>query len=342
MTAPRVSILMPVRESRFLDPAMATILGQTLDDFELVAVADGADAGTRARLAAHAAADRRIRILRRDRSAGLAAALNAGLAECRAPLVARADADDLYRPDRLARQVRAFEARPGLAALSCGWRRVDAAGRALFTHRPPTGPAILRFQVMFASPLLHPGVMFRAGAVRDLGGYDPAFWTAQDADLWARMAAAGAELDNLPEPLVDWRRHDGSVSARRGAEGRALSMSVRARQHAAYLGAPQPDFLVAASVDTLVAAAPLSLAEISAGERQLARFLARARRVEPPEVVTHLRRAAAAALLRQSRWALRTGRPVAAARLGRRAAAWHADRGVEAAAPLDRTGAAAA
>ena len=341
MSVPAVSVLMPVSDGRFLEPALATLLAQTLDDFELIVVDDASPAATRARLMAHAAADARIRVIRRERSAGLAAALNAGIAACRAPLVARADGDDLYHPDRLRRQRAALDARPGLAALSCGWRRIDAGGRVLYTHRPATGPDFLRFRVMFGSPLLHPGAMIRAAALAAVGGYDPAFWTAQDADLWARMAPR-FDLDNLPEPLVDWRQHDGSISAGRGGAGRALSMSVRARQHAAYLGEAPSDRLVETSVDLLTGAAALGLAEISEGERQLARFLARARRVEPAKVVAQFRAETASMLLRQSRWALRAGRAFDAARLGRRAALWRAGRGIDPAPPLLRPDRAAA
>lgn len=335
MTAgtPAVSVLMPVREGRFLGPALATILAQDMADFEVVIVDDASDAATQARLAAHAGTDARIRIVRRDRSSGLAVALNDGLAHCRAPLVARADADDVYDRRRLGRQCAVFAARPALAALSCGWRRIDEEGRVLYVHRPATGPDILRFRVMFASPLLHPGAMFRADAVRAVGGYDPAFWTAQDTDLWARLAPC-AELDNITEPLVDWRQHDASVIAGRGAAGRALSLSIRARQHAAYFGATQPAELVAASVDTLSGIAPLDDATLSRGERQLARFLGRARDVETPRVAAHFRRDVAGALLRQARWQLRAGRPFAAARTGARALQWRRDHAVEAAPPL--------
>jgi len=334
---PRVSILMAVRESRFLAPAMETLLAQTMPNFELVVVDDASDSETQDRLAAYATRDGRVRILRREAADGLPVALNHGLAECRGPLIARADADDVYHPERLARQVATFDARPTLAALSCGWRRIDEAGRTLYTHRPYTGPAALRFLVMFLSPLLHPGAMLRSEAFRAMGGYDAAFWTAQDADLWARMAPR-FELDNLPEPLVQWRQHGSSLTSSRGAAGRELSIRVRVRQQDVYLGKPQPVHLVGSATDLLGAAGPLALSDISKAERYLAYYLTVARRREHADVLEAFRTITASSLLRQSRWSLRARRPRVAAQLCRRAARWRLGRGIDMATPILQTG----
>ncbi|MEM7709289.1 MAG: glycosyltransferase [Pseudomonadota bacterium] len=330
---PRVSVLMPVAEGTFLAPAMDTILAQEFRDIEVVVVDDASDADTQAALAGYAAADGRVRVVRREEREGLPVALNAGLAECRAPLVARADADDVYDPARLGRQVAAFQGRPDLALVSCGWRRVDAAGRQIYVNRPPVGSEVLRFHLLFGNPLLHPGAMLRAEAVRSVGGYDPAFWTAQDTDLWVRLAAR-FEVDNLPEPLVDWRQHGTSISAARGEAGRALSLTIRVRQQASYLGTAPPDDVVRATSATFVGAEPIPFADLATGERQMVRFLDLARAREAPAVVAHLLSTMSTALLRQSRWALRAGHPVEAARLAARSLRWRRDQGIETAAPL--------
>src|SRR4051812_13093368 len=92
---PRVSVLLPARDAAAtVDEAMASVLGQTLPAFEVIAVDDGSADDTAARLEAWAARDARVRLLRCP-ARGLVATLNEGLAACRAPLVARMDADDL-------------------------------------------------------------------------------------------------------------------------------------------------------------------------------------------------------------------------------------------------------
>ena len=82
----------------------------------MVAVDDGSIDGSGERLESRARADPRVRVLRTPRR-GLVSALNLALAEARAPLVARMDADDLSRRDRLSRQCARLEADPGVDVL---------------------------------------------------------------------------------------------------------------------------------------------------------------------------------------------------------------------------------
>src|SRR5205809_960509 len=109
---PRVSVLLPVRDAgSTLDAAITSVLGQTLRDLELVAVDDGSRDDGGERLEAWAARDPRVRVLRRP-AHGLVAALEEGRRHCRAPFVARMDADDLCHPERLAAQLAYLETHP--------------------------------------------------------------------------------------------------------------------------------------------------------------------------------------------------------------------------------------
>ena len=316
-----VSVLMPVREARWLGEALGTLLAARPDGVEVVLVDDAQDPEDAAVLAREADRHGAVRVPAPE-GGGLARLLNAGLASCTAPLIARADADDRYAPDRLARQMAAFAGRPGLVALSCGYRRVAADGRALWAHRPETDAACLALHALLGAPLLHPGAMIRADALRAAGGYDDALWTAQDSALWVRLARLG-ELGNLPEPLVDWREHSGAVGAGRGAAGRALSHAVAARHVAAYLGAPLPQGEAAPAIDLWRATGELDRSGVAAGERGLSRIAAAARAREPSRVARSFERRLAGAIWRRAKAAP----PGRAAALAARAAAWAAGRG---------------
>ena len=207
---PLVSILMPVRnEERFLPAALRSLAAQTLTDWELVAVDDGSDDATPAILADAARRDPRVRVLGSPER-GLVPALNAGLAACRAPLVARMDGDDVSHPRRLASQAAYLSEEPGVGLVATVFRHFPRKGlrvgmlayeswqNALSSHE-----AILA-DLFVESPFVHPSVMFRREAVLAAGGYRDMGW-AEDYDLWLRLANAGVRFARIPEELFFWR-----------------------------------------------------------------------------------------------------------------------------------------
>ncbi|NNU16848.1 glycosyltransferase [Parvularcula sp. ZS-1/3] len=297
---PSVSVLMSVRDGSFLAPALDTLLVQTVRDFDVVLVDDGADRETKALIASYAEQEPRIRVFENERNLGLAASLNRGLAEVRAPLVARADADDLYHPERLERQLAEFETRPNLGVLSCGYERIDGEDRHLFSVKPAQGHDLIRFRSMFINCVLHPGVMFRTEIVRDAGGYDERFWTAQDSELWSRLLAV-TTFDNLTEPLVKWRRHGASTLGSRGDEGKALSNEVSVRLHERYLGEPTDADEVRAAVQLWRSFDRLDLRTVELGLRGLRRVHSVAQKKEPPSILRDFERRIATSLSRQTK-----------------------------------------
>jgi glycosyltransferase involved in cell wall biosynthesis len=212
---------MPVRDAAaYLDAALRSILAQDLAELELLAVDDGSRDASPGVLARAAAADRRVRVLRAG-GEGLVAALNHGLAQARAPLVARMDADDLAHPTRLSRQAAALARAPGAALVASAVRVVGPDGTPRRVAAPPATPEAIRLALIRHNPLAHPSVMLRRTAVLAIGGYRPAFRHAEDFDLWLRLAERH-ELLALPEPLLDYREHPAQVSAR-AVEQRAWS-----------------------------------------------------------------------------------------------------------------------
>ncbi|BCG46060.1 Glycosyl transferase, group 2 family [Citrifermentans bremense] len=206
---PAVSILMPVRnEERFLPAALRSIEAQTFTDWELVAVDDGSTDGTPRILAEAAAADPRIRVLHCGE--GLVPALNLGLNECRASLVARMDGDDVSHPRRLAAQVALLAAHPEIGLAACSFRHfprqgvgIGMAGYEQWQNRLITHEEIAA-DLFVESPFVHPSVMYRRCCVERLEGYRDRGWP-EDYDLWLRLAAAQVKFARLAEPLFFWR-----------------------------------------------------------------------------------------------------------------------------------------
>lgn len=210
MRAPRVSILMPVRnEERYLPEALRSIVRQTLADWELVAVDDGSTDETPHILAEAAAGDSRVRVVRSPER-GLVPALNHGLSLCRAPFVARMDADDVSHPRRLERQAAALDAEPGLGLVACRFRHFPrcSVGIGMTAYEEWQNRLLAHREIMddrfVESPFVHPSVMARRGILLQAGGYRDCGW-AEDYDLWLRLADAGVRFARLPEQLLFWR-----------------------------------------------------------------------------------------------------------------------------------------
>jgi len=206
---PRVSVLLPARDAEATLPAcLASIARQTEARFDCVIVDDGSRDATRAIAEAFVRRDARFRVIATP-PRGLVPALNDGLAHCRAPLVARMDADDLMHRDRLAAQADALDADPTLAGVGChvrcfprralrgGLRDYETWLRAIDS---PQRVAVERF---VECPLPHPSWMLRrevaaALAYRDCG------WP-EDYDLLLRAIGSGLRFGVVPRRLVAWR-----------------------------------------------------------------------------------------------------------------------------------------
>ena len=209
---PCVSVLMTIYNAGpYLRPAVTSLLAQSLGDFELIAVDDGSTDGSKAMIAALAAADPRIRVIDLPVNRGRTPALNLGLAEAAGEFVAVLDADDLSRPQRLERQVACLRTRPRLAAVGTWCDFIDEAGALIDVFQPATEPEAVREALIWDNPLAHSATMYRRAAAVAAGGYPADIVYAQDFALWQKLAAAG-DLANLPEWLTVLRRHQTNMT----------------------------------------------------------------------------------------------------------------------------------
>jgi glycosyltransferase involved in cell wall biosynthesis len=214
-----VSVVLPARNAaRSLPGALESLAAQSLSDFEVLAVNDGSDddGATLAVLEAFAARDARFRILNRPH-AGIATALNTGLAAARGALVARMDADDVCHPRRLELQARYLDAHPEIGLVSClaafGGDRNAAKGylNHLEWANSLTTPEALRLGAFRESPLPHPTVMFRAQLPGRFGGYRDGDFP-EDYELWLRWLEAGVAMAKVPRTLYTWNDPPGRLS----------------------------------------------------------------------------------------------------------------------------------
>lgn len=242
MTTPRVSVLMPVyNEERYVGKAIESILHQTFTDFELIVVDDGSTDSTPGILSDYARRDTRVVLLGNGTNQGLVPTLNHGLAAARGEYVARADANDVSLPGRLAHQVSFMDQHPAVGVLGTNMAYIDAEGRFLYGGRPKDRyslcPALIRWMLLWRCAIYHTTVMIRKILLERTGfAYDSAYRHAEDRDLWARLAPHTA-VASLPEVLVHCRLLATGVSRDFNKEQRAKSHAITRRELTKLLGA---------------------------------------------------------------------------------------------------------
>ena len=227
---PRVSaIIGTYNNAATLERAIASILGQTLADLELIVIDDGSADASPALAREAAAADARVRPVALPRNIGISRSLNQALELARAEVVAIQDADDHSEPARFERQVALLEREPQIAVVGCRMAEVDERGRPL---EPRTrfaagdvGALLLHF-----NPIPNGCAAMRRGAVLAAGGYDPRYRYAMEHDLWLRLAERGHRIVALDETLATRMMSAGNVAAR--AERAQLAETIDARARA--------------------------------------------------------------------------------------------------------------
>lgn len=215
MSAPFFSILLPVHNARpHLEQVLSDLLAQTFRDFEIIAVDDGSTDGSAGLL--KSCDDKRLRVISFPENRGLVAALNAGLAEARGEWVARQDADDRCRGDRLERQHGLILGHPDAVLVYSTARLINEYGWWRGVMRPPLDAEGLRWDLCFRNAVPHTSVAFPVKLVREeLNGYSGDNVTA-DFDLWSRLLRTGGAVGD-PRRLVSYRNHSGSIMGRENA-----------------------------------------------------------------------------------------------------------------------------
>ena len=222
--SPAVSVIIPAHDAAaFLADAIASSLAQSLEDIEVIVVDDGSHDATWSIIGAAAAADSRIRPVRRPAAGGPGAARNAALAVARGRWIAPLDADDLFAPDRLRRLVAQAEGFGTDLVADNPERRDYATGRTLGQLLPgplpeaPLGPLELiqgdmpdqpaAAKLGFLKPLFRREFLTRHGL-----HYAEDIRVGEDVLLVFACLAMGARMQLLPEPGYVYRIRTGSVS----------------------------------------------------------------------------------------------------------------------------------
>jgi glycosyltransferase involved in cell wall biosynthesis len=206
---PAVTVIVPAyNAARTIDRTLASVRAQTFEALEILVIDDGSRDDTAERAARHAGEDARIRLIRQD-NGGVAAARNHGIAEATAPLIAPVDADDLWSPAKIEKQVAALKD-DSIGLVYCWYDVIDDADAVTdASYRPrEEGDVLARlclgnFIGNGSTPLIRRDVLLAAG------GYDQSLRArhaqgCEDYSLYLRLAER-SRFALVPEPLVGYR-----------------------------------------------------------------------------------------------------------------------------------------
>jgi glycosyltransferase involved in cell wall biosynthesis len=213
--APLVSVIIPTyNRAGLVRQALASVKAQTYRDFEIVVVDDGGTDDTYEVLSA----DRELRVLRLPSRRGVSAARNTGISAARGEWLAFLDSDDLWLPDKLARQILWLEGAPELRLCQTDetWVRRGVRVNKPAGHRKMAGqiflPSLSRCMISPSAVMLHRRLL------EAHGGFDATLPAAEDYDLWLRLTWR-YEVGLVDEPLVIKRGgHPDQLSAQWGID----------------------------------------------------------------------------------------------------------------------------
>jgi glycosyltransferase involved in cell wall biosynthesis len=228
--SPIVSVIIAAfNAQRWINLSIESAQSQTLREIEIIVVDDGSTDDTAEMVMRIAKDDPRIHLIQQP-NAGVGAARNAGIRSARGKFVAPLDADDLWQPEKLARQVKRMEERGEETALIYCWHQwLDEDGVALGWESPFRVEGMARSAIILRNFIGNASVpLFRSDAVHQAGLYltrdeQGGAQGCEDWDLSIRIAERW-EIGLVDDVLVGYRQTHACMSSQAPSMAQSFQM----------------------------------------------------------------------------------------------------------------------
>ena len=224
---PQVSVIIPTHNrSDFLRSAIASVLNQTYQDYELIVVDDASTANTAEAVAEFS--DKRIRFLRHEITKGGSAARNTGILASECDYIALLDDDDEWLPDKLSKQMEVLlSSPPEVGCVYTGYVDVSRSTGTIIGEHIPTKRGDLSKDLLAENCVgSASSVLLKRECLKKVGLFDESLPCAQDYDLWIRISNEFL-FECVPEPLFKYRIHENKISTNLETLTRGLEIMAR-------------------------------------------------------------------------------------------------------------------
>lgn len=199
----RISVVIPAyNAARFLPGCLASVFAQTLKPDEVIVVDDGSTDNT-----AQVAEQHGAKVIQR-KNGGIGAARNTGVKNATGEWIALLDADDVWAPEKLARQAAAI--RPDTVLVYTGLRFFNDNGTLMV--RRAAHPSSVAKLLRYSNPICPSSALLSRQACLAAGGFNESIAACEDWDMWVRLTALGP-FAAVEEPLTEYYVYPASMSA---------------------------------------------------------------------------------------------------------------------------------
>ena len=208
---PAVSVIIPVHgNAPHLISTIESIRMQSFQEYEVIIILDRASEEIKTYARNLASDFENIRVVISEKP-GISHALNTGILESSGEFIARIDADDLMREDRLVLQKNFLEKHEEVVCVGSQVTKINFSGIRIGRSSYPGSNKLITSTLLFRNCIAHPSVMYRRSSILEVNGYRPEFDGVEDYDLWLRLSMIG-QIRNIQKTLTSYRVWEGQVT----------------------------------------------------------------------------------------------------------------------------------
>ncbi len=224
---PQTTVLIPTYNcSKYIVPAVKSVLAQKYTDYELLILDDGSTDNTEEIVSK--ISDSRIVYLKNSSNKGIVYTLNKGIDLAKGEYIARMDADDIVLGNRLQVQTDFLSKNPDYGIVG-GWYQVtNENGKIIDTVEGVTNCSSAQLGLLFRNQFAHSVVTMRTDLAKQLK-YDPEFQYCEDYDLWVRFAEV-SKVTNLPAYYLSYRWYSENSCNRKQKELKQAMLNLLSRE----------------------------------------------------------------------------------------------------------------